>query len=355
MSKNTKRKKSKYSPSSLKNFSTSPCFEPSKFEENEFTMEGTLLHKAVETGNTEGLNDEQKDCVKKCIRFASRFQGQEYKEVRVEYRKDSGGFIDLLRVSRPKAVVVDWKFGRSSQGDAEGNHQGKAYALGVFLKFPEIQEVEVWFVYPRRDEATTATFKRVDVEALTEEFDAIDRAAVEAKETGALTPSQACRNCGKLANCPAIANRALALAKDREGFEMTPLSAHPSEITDPATMGRLLKAAKMVEEWVKSVRYHAHRMVDELGTTPDGFEMRTRSGTRKIEDAVGAWAAVSEMMTQEEFISCCSVSPAKLEKIVMSKAARGDKKKAAIRLADELTGMGILAVGDDSSYLAESR
>jgi hypothetical protein len=353
-----KRKRSKYSPSQLKNYATSPCFVPLPFEDNQFTEEGKKLHSAVETGKLDGLDDEQQSCVKKCIAYGRALKGTREQEVRTEFRADSGGIIDLLVIDGVRAHVVDWKMGLSYQGDAEENFQGKAYALGTFLKYPKVQEVTVHFVYPRRDEVTRATFNReTDALVIQAEIDRVDAAVLEAAENNTRHPSDACRNCALFgtAECDVTANEALAIARQREEDMAIPEFAarHPSEVKDPVLMARLLKVARIMDKWAASVKFHASQLALTDGITPDGFEIKHRSGTRKIDDAMAAWAVAQDFLTQEEFIAACSVSVAKLEAAVREKAPRGKKKEAAAKLADELVGMGILTVSEDVPYLSE--
>jgi len=55
-------------PSTLKNVEVCPGFR-STSEENIFTIEGTKMHEAAETGNFEGLDEEQTQMVKKAVDY----------------------------------------------------------------------------------------------------------------------------------------------------------------------------------------------------------------------------------------------------------------------------------------------
>jgi hypothetical protein len=55
-------------PSTLKNVEVCPGFR-STSEENIFTIEGTKMHESAETGNLEGLDDEQTYMVKKVLEY----------------------------------------------------------------------------------------------------------------------------------------------------------------------------------------------------------------------------------------------------------------------------------------------
>lgn len=55
-------------PSTLKNVEVCPGFR-STSEQNVFTIEGTKMHDCAETGNLEGLDDEQTAMVKKVLDY----------------------------------------------------------------------------------------------------------------------------------------------------------------------------------------------------------------------------------------------------------------------------------------------
>lgn len=55
-------------PSTLKNVEVCPGFR-STSEENIFTIEGTKMHESAETGNFEGLDEEQTQMVKKAVDY----------------------------------------------------------------------------------------------------------------------------------------------------------------------------------------------------------------------------------------------------------------------------------------------
>ena len=60
-------------PSTLKNVEVCPGFRSTN-EENIFTQEGTMMHEAAETGNFEGLDEEQESMVAKALAYVQKFQ-----------------------------------------------------------------------------------------------------------------------------------------------------------------------------------------------------------------------------------------------------------------------------------------
>jgi hypothetical protein len=63
----------KLGPSTLKYVEVCPGFR-STSEENVFTIEGTKMHEAAETGNFEGLDEEQEAMVSKALAYVNMFK-----------------------------------------------------------------------------------------------------------------------------------------------------------------------------------------------------------------------------------------------------------------------------------------
>jgi hypothetical protein len=74
-------------PSTLKYVELCPGYRSSN-ETNPFAEEGTLLHSAAETGNMEGLSEEQIRLVSSCLDYLQHLEDRPeveiYKELRVE-------------------------------------------------------------------------------------------------------------------------------------------------------------------------------------------------------------------------------------------------------------------------------
>ena len=76
------------------------------------------------------------------------------------------GTVDLLALFKERyhIVMVDYKFGRGDVDDADVNIQGQAYATAAMQKYPWAQTLEVHFILPRRNETTTHTYTRAEIE-----------------------------------------------------------------------------------------------------------------------------------------------------------------------------------------------
>lgn len=354
----------KHSPSALACKEICPGFESNK-ESGPAAEEGTRLHKALETGNTDGLDDEQRQVVEMChgyledLENEARGEGERELEVWREAKLSicgglTFGTLDYALFNRrlARADLVDFKMGRRAVPDAEVNPQVQAYVLGLFEAFPGIESITAHVLLPRRDEVSTATYSRADVPRLRLRISTIV-ARCECTEPE-LRPTDNCLWCARQATCPALHRHALTIAAGYGEELQIPEEFHPGQITDPAVMARALTVSRVLEKWCDSVRHHAVQM--RLGGQEiPGHELRSRAGVRKITDAVAAWAAVRERISPDRFAACCDVSISRLEAAFAEEAPRGAKTKAKQELSEALADLGIVETGKESFYLAKTK
>ena len=320
--------------------------------------EGTRIHKAVETGKLDELTDEQRQCAEMCLRFVADEEAIFHSEKVLTEHKVSicegltFGTADRIAIAGSRALLFDYKFGRNSVPDAEENPQLQAYATGIFEEFPVIDEVKAIILIPRRDEVSSAIYRRSDLPRLRMRVQTIiARCEVPEPE---LRPTEHCLYCAAQGTCNALHRHALTIAAGYEDELKLPDEFHPSRITDPATMSRALTVARVMEKWCESVKHHALQMRLNGQEIP-GHELRTRAGTRKITDPLAAWLAVKERMTSDQFVACCDVSLPKLETTFADTAPRGGKAKAKQELCEALADLGVVETGKETLYLAKTR
>jgi hypothetical protein len=325
--------------------------------------EGTRCHLALETGNDEGLDDEQHQVVGMCRDYAAGVEADArvhgdvtiMREVKLEIAgRLTFGTADLVMISAAGATadLIDFKFGRNPVADAEENVQMQCYALGLLERFPDVHAVRVHILLPRRDEVSLATYTRADMPQLRLRIETIiARASLPEPE---LRPTDGCLWCRNKATCPALHQHALKLASGYADELVLPEQVHPSHISDPSGMARALQVARVMEKWCESVRHHALKM-RLSGVEIPGHELRTRSGIRKINDALAAWGVVRDRVEPDRFIACCEVSLAKLEDTVAATAPRGGKAKAKQSLCDSLAAVGAYDAGGESTFLTRTR
>lgn len=334
------------------------------------TLSGERIHQASEVRSTASLADPvEVELAQKCIDYFNGFPTSEWThlpEMRFEVFEGIYGFADLtlLHKDMKKACLQDLKTGYRKQASAETNIQMQMYTLGIFDKWPSIEEVEVHLIYPRLDIVDVHTWKREpDYEQIKLRVIALERRA-EAVQKGELVAyqpdSEICQWCKHAGTCPALHQLALpvaqAYASARPEDLTIPDAYDPALIESPDVMAKAKVVAGIMKKWCESVDYWALQMRLNQGVEIPGTTLATRAGTKKINDPNEALRIAQEHgVTFEEFLTTVDVSASQLLDIVHGKAARGKKGQAKEALEDALLDSGALSVGADTMYLRKSK
>ena len=214
------------------------------------------------------------------------------------------GSTDLVGRIGSRAIVLDWKFGDGVVVTAEENEQLMFYAAAAMRTaetawaFEGADEIELIIVQPpvvRRwvtDKARIAQFERDLVKAV--------KAAQlpDAK----IQHGDHCRWCAAKPICPKMTG-----AVDRA------LITTLKEI-DVDTLGRYLKNADLLEDWIKDLRGLAMQLLEKNLPVP-GYKLVQKQARRKWSDESKAKAALLELGLKESVVVETSImSPAQAEK-----------------------------------------
>lgn len=378
----------KLGPSTLKWVEICAGYRSSN-ETNPMAEEGTMLHEAVENEDMSGLDEVQISLVQKCLDYAKPFMDKAdevFKEERLTINiysdgaekmdKPSGlppvpahgmtsvfGTSDLTGTEKAKKHIdqFDWKFGVNPVESADINIQGQAYAVGSMDRFPWAETITVHFVLPRRDEITTHTFTRADIEKARDRIRLIvDRALSDEPKLNPNTES--CRFCGRRVDCPALADELLPLARkydsSSEDFKLALWqNADPALVTDPTTLSKMKRVAQVVDNWKKAVDKRALELAVEEGLEIPGYNLYYRNPTMKIDDAIEAFKSIENFVSAEDFQNACTVSLPNLAK-VYAKSANTTVKNARAKIELKFVQAGILPADDDrekTPYLRAKR
>lgn len=356
----------RYSPSSLKWREVCPGWEnePQPSEAGSVAaQEGTMMHKALETGNYDQLDEMQK---KNVLMVADLFEGMkkdlewviaELPEQKLEIAGGKTfGTADLILIGRGKAKIGDAKFGWTAVDDAEVNIQGWAYAVGVFEKWQEVNEVEVVFAQPRLNMVSRHTFEREkDYARLRLRVETIIARAQQPEPE--LNPTEkGCLYCGNKGTCKALHSRALVISQgyDQLRDAELPVLADPLTLATPEQRSQAETIRRVMERWCESVKKSNMDFRMEGGEIP-GYELKSRTGKKEIVDATAAFDIIKDKVTTEEFSSCATLSFAKLEKVWAEKFPRGQKQQAKQALEDKLAEAGLIRGGGEVLYLARTK
>ena len=245
-------------------------------------------------------------------------------EFEVEQRVGFGDFIpdvfgstDLIGRIGDKAVVLDWKFGDGVVVEAEENPQLLFYAAAAMeteatkWAFAGAQEVECVIIQPPMIKRWTTTPERVQM------FKYQLRDAVKAaqKPDAKLQHGDHCRFCAAKPICPRMTgavDRALKTQLDN---------------LDTDTIGRYMKNADLLEQWITDLRALAHQILDK-GVAVPGYKLVAKRASRKwIDEKQAAEALHSAGLGRTELYKEELISPAQAEKVL---------KKRKMELPDDL-------------------
>lgn len=352
----TERTHAPLAPSKLKNLELSPQWIPDPdAEEHPLTAAGTRMHKCLETWDDTELQEGEKELVEKCREFIDQFDGEKHEELKLDITKDCWGYCDLVFIEGNIATLIDYKFGMSLQEDAETNPAAQAYVVGIFNRWPNVETVEVSYLYPRLDLISSAIYRRKDVPKIL-----LRIATIEARvKAGQCEPHvETCTYCGRKADCDYLHKFALPIATryhEKHPDLAMPEKYDPSLISDPVTMSKAMAMAQVMERWADSVKFHALKLRQESGQDIPGYDYRTRAGKTRIVAPLIAWKTVEGQVTQEEFLEACEVSAKDLADAAAKKAERGNKKSVRESVLNALRDSGALEVGPEIYYLQRSK
>jgi len=197
-------------------------------------------------------------------------------------------------------LLIDLKTGE----ERDYRPQMEAYALGIMQK-TGLGQVCVVLIYSKSRKSVQFLITKAEAEAIVSQV-----AQAVADPNKKPSPCDYCGWCASVAECPALTERAQAVAKGREDWAL--VQYHSSKIAEPAEMSKALELAKLLSKWCEAVEHMATDMVLSGKPIP-GFKLKERSGNRNVVDIDGLFQAVG--IPADKFLSACSVSLTKLEEV----------------------------------------
>jgi len=369
------RAHAEFGPSSLKYVKQCAGFQ-SKGGTNAAAEKGTRIHEALEIRDPSALqDDEEVQIYDRLLReeietIDGLFGGHEGVDIIREERlvleldceSPTFGTADIVARKGSMGLGLDYKTGFSKIDDVEDNMQAKAYTLGIFQRYPEIEEVTFVFLVPVRDEILVGRFTRDQVDDLRNEISDIIRKAEQTRpkwETGGidlddLGPSVHCRFCQYEDQCPAMGYLSMEVVKRYQPHMIPEGTAHSSEIDDPAVLEKWLVIAKTVEGWASAIKHKATTMALENPDVFESFKLRSMGALKKTTDKNSlAQLAMKHGLGLDEVIEAADLSLNKLSKVIHAKAAKGEKAPAVREFEDQAMELDLVEVGDTRYTLAK--
>lgn len=234
------------------------------------------------------------------------------------------GTADYMRfIQRDKTlVVVDYKHGAGVEVVAEGNAQGRYYALGglskAWKKGIHVDQVEIHIVQPRANPDEPVSIEVLDVIDLMDWSVDLFTAARRTKEPGApLAPGKHCRFCPAQAVCPRVReDRMQAAMLIFQEERIAP--AKPVEKLSLDELRQVLDAAEDITAWINAAQKLAHDML-EAGQSVPGYKIVAKRAVRKWRDEQTAadWFCTNFGLGNDDIYGPPKIkSPAQLEKLL---------------------------------------
>jgi hypothetical protein len=271
-----------FPPSSLEHWNNCPGFIQAVDEEGYFSERGTKLHKAWETGNLEGLTEDEAKAVESVIRSQPQWSKSTLREFKVNVAGITWGTVDYLNIEESgHEFLMDAKFGRISVQPAQTNIQIWAYSLGVWYELPKANQIDVTIAVPYRGEVTHATFHRkTHYDSFKFYISRIIEKVEQFRKTGDVSMlsyhPKTCSFCSRI-NCPIKRGRLKEVMGTAElGF---PNTIEVSELSvDEISQAKIL--SNQFKRWAAEVDKRAMELSNEGEEIP-GFERKFMSGRRK--------------------------------------------------------------------------
>lgn len=345
----------RHSPSTLEKLTLCSCFKMKDMDDA--SDEGTLLHKAAETGDLTGLTDEQKQVVQTYLDYITNLKvgfGDKplyhAHEIKAELKELTFGYADDFLRYGTEAHVADLKTGRKSVSIAEHNFQIQTYCAAMLEATPELESCTGHIVAPRCGNPNSFKFGRDHVAACRAKIEALYERLDDPFERKPTANEDLCYQCARANRCPAIATTALAVA-NHVGLPL-PSAFAPDALVRPEDRAKAELVAVTLENWAEAVRKANKAYVLEAGGTIPGYKTIERSTGRRVprDNSLSACNAllVSGYASQDQLLGTVTISIPELAKAMVE--VRGTKE--AVERERLAAILGDLAVEGRTAYLA---
>lgn len=281
---------------------------------SDYAKEGTCAHELAEymieneefqKDNLIGLEfegvkvtEEMVEYVSEYVNYAMKYINSEespydtFVEERFELpqiHKDMFGSNDFcaMGTENKELVVVDLKYGKGIEVQAENNTQLIIYALGAFHESDfiyDFETIKLVIIQPRVDNPIKEWV--ITREELLEWQERIKQAVEKVYSNNPeFKTGDHCRFCKAAPTCKALKSmteEVTTMKFDAAPIDKEPILPKPNEMTKEQ-MVKVLTHHKVISEWFKSVESHAHAMA-EKGEEIPGFKLVKKRSLRKITD-----------------------------------------------------------------------
>lgn len=296
------------------------------------------------------VDDEMAEHVQTCIDYCLDLRGDDgvlFADIRVNYstyldvaEDTAWGTADVIIARGDELIVVDFKYGRGVEVDAERNPQMSLYGLGALQAYQglvaDFTRVRMAISQPRVKKAPS------EWDCTVEELEAWGRGRARSAVGTCLTAIQygreerpghpkweelflqpaekACKFCKAKATCPKLRDEVAAAA-----FSSAPATPDEFAALEPATpdakdsadwIAACLTRVDLIEDWCKSIRAEAERRLMAGDKVPGFKVVAGKKGNRQWANAKTAEETLKAMRVKlEDMYDFKLISPASAEKL----------------------------------------
>lgn len=293
------------------------------------------------------VDEEMAEHVQTCIDYCLDLKGDDgvlFADIRVNYstyldvaEDTAWGTADVIIARGDELIVVDFKYGRGVEVDAESNPQMSLYGLGALQAYQglvaDFERVRLAISQPRVKSAPS------EWDCSVEELEAWGRSTARsavntcliAKDTHAvghtdfekvfLRPAEkACKFCKAKATCPALLQAVADTVSNQHApasvDEFEPVGADVIRKAPADRVAYALTRVDLIEDWCKAVRAEAERRLLAGDKVPGFKVVQGKKGARQWADAKAAEETLKTMRVKlEDMYDFKLISPTTAEKL----------------------------------------
>jgi hypothetical protein len=377
------RKHSRISPSGLYSLKLCPGHEGIEGS-NSAADRGTLLHEIMDAGKLPAVkpdlldDDDMKMAAQLLLDLEEDAKASEFEPIKelelnftsLNFPGFEKGHLDRLLILEANkdgdpvdVELTDFKFGRGEVENLRENIQFRAYALGVFLEWPSIEKIRVRIRQPALHLNEVFPLTRAkDFEMIKTQVGAIVKRRMkflEVHDQEMLKPDPGnCTYCSAQTTCPIWQQFMVKMANDSNLLEVqvAPITGlEDPETADPDEVLRVYRWLKPMEEFLRKFKKFALAVYD-TGRMTDQFSLVEKAGSTEIVDllTIRDYLKNEFKVTEDEFLSACSISMEKIKGLINDKTAK-DKGKVIAETIKHFSNEGLIQYGQQTRYLQLSR
>ncbi|OLN21881.1 nuclease [Domibacillus antri] len=222
-----------------------------------------------------------------------------------DYVPESFGTGDVIIMSGGVLEIIDLKYGKGIEVNAENNAQLRLYALGALSLFDlleDVEEVVMTIIQPRLDNISTEQLPADELKAWGLDY-VKPRAEMAWNGEGEFVPGDHCRFCKVKHTCRARAEANLNVPQKL----VDPDLLTPEEISD------ILFQADELQKWAKDVQDYALEKA-RSGTVFEGWKVVEGRSSRKYTDEEKVMQKLEEEFDVDQFTEVKLLTISNLEK-----------------------------------------